>query len=89
MLAYPVRLTSLDHGGLIVRFPDVPEAVACGDTEQAVLENAKPVLEAVLESYVSEGRALPEPSDIEGALRVVTDRFDPDKWRPIFFSGRV
>ena len=89
MRVYPVRLTSLEHGGVIVRFPDVPEAVACGETEREVLENARPVLEAVLEGYRSEGRDLPEPSDIEGAQTVETDLFDSDKWRPIFFAGRV
>jgi hypothetical protein len=47
------------------------------------------VLEAVLECYVSEGRELPEPSTIEGAPTVEVDLFDPDKWRPIFFVGRV
>ena len=89
MPAYPLRLTTLEHGGMIVRFPDVPEAVACGDNEREVLENARPVLEAVLECYVSEGRELPEPSTIEGAPTVEVDLFDPDKWRPIFFVGRV
>ena len=89
MRAYPVRLTALEHGGLIVRFPDVPEAVACGQTEREVMANAKPVLEAVLESYAAEGRAVPEPSQISDAPTVETDVLDPDKWRPIFFTGRV
>ena len=89
MRTYPVRVIPLEYGGLIARFPDVPEAVACGDTEEELLDNARPVLEAVLECYVAEGRPLPEPSDVDGAPVVGTDRFDPDKWRPIFFSGRV
>lgn len=90
MRDYPVRLTNLKHGGVILRFPDVPEAVACGDNEAQVLENARPVLEAVLECYVAEGRELPEPSAIDGVPVVSTDRFDEGKWRPIFFtSGRI
>ena len=89
MPAYPLRLTNLEHGGMIVRFPDVPEAVACGDTEREVIANARPVLEAVLECYLAEGRELPEPSTIEGAQTVEVDLFDADKWRPIFFAGRV
>jgi antitoxin HicB len=87
MRAYPVRLTNLEYGGYILRFPDVPEAVACGDSEEDAIDNARPVLEAVLECYVAEGRELPEPSRIEGAPIVGTDRFDMDKWRPIFFSS--
>lgn len=89
MRAYPAQVTDLEHGGLIVRFPDVPEAVACGDSEDEVLANARPVLEAVLEAYLAEGRELPEPSQIEGAPTVSTDRFDSGRWRPLFFSGRI
>ena len=90
MRAYPVRLTNLKHGGIVLRFPDVPEAVACGDTRAQVLANARPVLEAVLSCYIAEGRDLPEPSSIDGAPTVGTDQFDQDRWRPIFFtSGRV
>ncbi|WP_129794598.1 type II toxin-antitoxin system HicB family antitoxin [Sphingosinicella sp. CPCC 101087] len=89
MPAYPVRIIKLDHAGILVRFPDVPEAVVCGETEQEVLENARPVLEAVLQGYVAQGRALPEPSDLEGAPKVATDRFDPGKWRPTFLPGRL
>ena len=90
MRAYPVHLINLQHGGVVLRFPDVPEAVACGDTEAQVLENARPVLEAVLDCYVAEGRDLPEPSAIDGAPMVGTDRFDEGRWRPIFFtSGRI
>ncbi|WP_162806283.1 type II toxin-antitoxin system HicB family antitoxin [Sphingosinicella terrae] len=80
---YPAHLTAYERG-VLLRFPDVPEAVACGCSEQEVLDSARPVLEAVLDGYVSQGRALPEPSQIEGAPVVATDRFDPEKWRPIF-----
>ena len=81
--AYPAHLTAYERG-ILLRFPDVPEAVACGRSEQEALDSARPVLEAVLDGYVSEGRALPEPSRIDGAPVVATDRFDPGKWRPIF-----
>jgi antitoxin HicB len=87
MRVYPVRLTNLEHGGVVLRFPDIPEAVAGGDTEEDALENARPVLEAVLDCYVAEGRDLPEPSRIAGAHLVGTDRFDEEKWRPIFFAS--
>ena len=89
MRAYPARVINLEHGGVIVRFPDVPEAVACGESEQEVLDNARGVLEAVLECYLSEGRDLPEPSQIDGAPTVETELFDVGRWRPIFFVGRV
>ena len=81
--AYPVHLTAYEHG-VLLRFPDVPEAVACGCREREALASARPVLEAVLDGYLAEGRALPEPSAIDGVPVVATDRFDPGKWRPIF-----
>ncbi|MGZ8347428.1 MAG: type II toxin-antitoxin system HicB family antitoxin [Allosphingosinicella sp.] len=87
MRVSPVRLTNLAHGGVVLRLPDVPEAVACGESEEDVLDNARPVLEAVLECYVAEGRDLPAPSPIEGAPTVWTDLFDEGKWRPIFFTS--
>ncbi len=86
MRSYPIRLIPYDGGGVLVRFPDVPEAVACGATEEEAIVNAGPVLETVLQCYISEGRPLPDPSDICGAPTVSADE---DRWRPIFFSGRV
>ena len=70
MLAYPARLIPADDGLVLVRFPDVPEAAATGRSEDEALENAAPVLEAVLRSYRDEDRPLPRPSDICGAPTV-------------------
>ncbi len=89
MPAYPATLTSLEHGGVLLRFPDVPEAVACGTSEREALANARPVLEAVLQSYVDEGRSLPTPSRLEGAALVETNAFDRDRLRPLAYAGRM
>ena len=85
MLRYPGRIVPADEG-VIVRFPDIPEAVAVGSTETEALESAKGVLATVLDCYKSEGRTFPPASDICGAPLVDAD---PDKWRPMFFAGRV
>ena len=85
MLRYPARIIPADEG-VMVRFPDVPEAVAVGSSELEALENARGVLASVLDCYRSEGRPFPPPADICGEPTVETD---PDRWRPMFVSGRV
>ena len=75
MLSYPVRMIPTDDGTVIIRFPDVPEAAGVGDTEQEALDNAKVVLEQVLATYCTDGRAIPTPSDICAAPVVTTEKF--------------
>lgn len=77
MLIYPARLIPADDGLVLVRFPDVPEAAATGRSEGEALDNARPVLAAVLRGYRDEDRPLPLPSDICGAPTVEADGFDP------------
>ena len=89
MRAYPVSLIRNETGGVLLLFPDVPAAVTCGRSEEDALGCARNLLEAILDGYAAEGRDLPEPSRIEGAPLVTTDRYDGDKWFPLFFSGRV
>lgn len=73
MPVYPMRLIPAEGAGVLVRFPDVPEAVAVGRTEDEAIDKARPVLAAVLQSYAAEGRPIPEPSDICGAPTVEVD----------------
>ncbi len=89
MPAYPVRIMPFEGGGVMLRFPDVPEAVAVGDTPEDALRNAVPVLEAVLQSYVDEGRFPPDPGPVHDAPVVATELFAPGRWRPRIFAGRL
>jgi len=74
MLTYALRLATNYNGMVMATFPDVPEAMALGrDDDEAVVE-AQHALEAVLERYGEEGRALPVPR-AEGSLRVTTLKF--------------
>ena len=50
-LAYPVRLQSLSET-VLVSFPDVPEALTEGDTEQDALNEAYDCLVATLAGYI-------------------------------------
>ena len=75
MLSYPARVVPGDDGRVLVTFPDVPEAVSSGDTEDAAFDGALACLEQTLSGYVADGRSLPPPSDICGAPMVETRRF--------------
>lgn len=61
MFNYPVIL-SPDDGSFLVTFPDVPEAITFGETEEEALRQAVDALETALSFYVDARKALPEPS---------------------------
>ena len=65
-----------EEGMVLVAFPDVPEAIAAGDNEDEALSRAPEMLEMVLGYYVEEGIPIPKPTDICGAPRVATHRFE-------------
>ena len=75
MLSYPVRFIPTEDGQLLVRFTDVPEAAAFGNSKEEALEAAKPILESVLSSYCVDGRPIPAPSKEPGAATVCTEKF--------------
>jgi len=62
MFNYPVILTP-DDGTVLVTFPDVPEAITFGATEEEALLHAVDALETGLSFYVDARKPLPEPSD--------------------------
>lgn len=47
---------------MLVSFPDVPEALTEGSTEQEALAAAKDCLIAALDGYIDGGREIPPPS---------------------------
>jgi len=62
MRRYPVTLTPDDNGTLLVRFPDVPEAITYGDDERSALAHAADALETALSLYISAKRPIPAAS---------------------------
>ena len=58
---YPYKLERQENGWWLVRFPNVPEALTEGETEEEAFENAKDCLIAALEGYVKAGRPIPHP----------------------------
>jgi antitoxin HicB len=62
MLDYPVILETQPEGGLVVTFPDVPEAITQGEDEDEALMYAVDALESALSFYVDDRKPLPVPS---------------------------
>jgi antitoxin HicB len=58
---YPYKLERQENGWWLVRFPNVPDALTEGETEEEAFENAKDCLIAALEGYVKAGRPIPHP----------------------------
>lgn len=58
-LNYPVLLQPAEEGGIVVTFPDVPEAISQAEDHDEALLRAVDALETALEFYTDEGAALP------------------------------
>ena len=65
-LAYPVELNK-QADTVLVRFPDVPEALTEGETVEDALAEGADCLVAALGGYIQGGRAIPAPSPAAGA----------------------
>jgi len=62
-MKFPVTLTPDEaDGGFVVTFPDIPEAITQGETEEEALAMAQEALETALEFYFENKRAVPNPS---------------------------
>lgn len=62
--AYPVTLRSVSES-VLVSFPDVPEALTEGDTEEDALDEAYDCLVAAFAGYIHAGRPIPRPAAAE------------------------
>ena len=60
--AYPCILHEEEEGGYYVTFPDVPEALTGGETQEETLELASDALAVALAFYVHDRRDIPQPS---------------------------
>ena len=68
---YPVKITRQAVGNYAVRFPDIPEALTLGDTEEKALRHAVDALETALDFYFDHGRPVPMPSAPKRGQRLV------------------
>lgn len=60
--AYPCVLTAEEGGGFSVSFPDVPEAITCGEDRAEALAMAEDALAAALGACVQYREEVPAPS---------------------------
>lgn len=58
---YPCVLQPEEDGGFSVSFPDVPEALTCGNTRAEALEMAEEALAVALGEYMESGEIVPPP----------------------------
>jgi len=67
MLEYSARFTpDREAGGFVVTFPDIPEAITQGDTEQEAMDCARDVLQLALATYLDRGMDIPAPRRLRG-----------------------
>ncbi len=59
---YPCNLAPEEDGGYSVSFPDVPEALTCGDDRVEALAMAEDALTVALSAYVDNREEIPVPS---------------------------
>lgn len=64
--AYPYVMAPQPEGGFSVVFPDVPEAISQGDTEEEARVMAEDALVTALSFYTDGAEPLPRPSQTNG-----------------------
>lgn len=76
---YPVTLTKDTNGTVLVRFPDVPEAVTFGDSREEALQHAIDALLSAFDAYMKDRRDIPSPSERKGKFGVQVPALDASK----------
>jgi len=76
-IEYNAHFAPDPDGGLLVTFPDVPEAITHGDDEVQARANAREALGLALRGYVLDGRSLPAAVAMgKGLVRIAPDAQD-------------
>ncbi|MFA7240516.1 MAG: type II toxin-antitoxin system HicB family antitoxin [Sulfuricellaceae bacterium] len=68
---YPALFDPQPDGGYTITFPDLPEAITEGDTEDEACFNAAEVLSLCLAVRLEAGDAIPEASPPDGNARII------------------
>jgi antitoxin HicB len=64
VFAFPASVTRDSEGCYLVRFPDIPEALTDGATEQEAIHEAADALSEALMSRIADGEVIPDPSPV-------------------------
>jgi antitoxin HicB len=70
-MKFPVKLSKEPEGGYTVTFPDIPEAITCGESVEDALYRAKDALESAMDFYFEDRRPVPAPSKAKRGQAVV------------------
>lgn len=70
MRPYPVRLETDKGGSVVLTFPDVPEAITVGDTEEQALERGPDALLVALGGYMDRRLDIPLASRSRSPYRI-------------------
>ena len=70
--AYPCDIAPDEGGGLVITFPDVPEAITGGRDRAEALRLAVDALSAALAGYVHDQRDIPQPSTASSNQEVIS-----------------
>jgi antitoxin HicB len=65
VIVYPARLDR-DKDGITVTFPDIPEAVTDGDSEEEAMKYAVDAIITAFSEYIKRRRAIPPASEPRG-----------------------
>ncbi len=65
-MKYPMQIVEdPDEGGYVVRFPDLPGCITCGETIESAIRNAEDAKKAWLEAALESGIEIQEPGELE------------------------
>jgi antitoxin HicB len=70
-MEFPAKLQKEPEGGYTVTFPDIPEAITCGESIDDALYHAKDALESAMEFHFEGGRPVPAPSKLKRGQRMI------------------
>ena len=70
-MQFTTHLTAAPEGGYVVTFPDIPEAITQGESEEEALSNGLDALLTALDFYFEDQRPVPAPSKPKRGERVV------------------
>jgi antitoxin HicB len=87
-MKFPVILTPDEvDGGFVVTFPDIPEAITQGETQEEALAMAREALEAVLGFYFEDKRVVPLPSKPECGQSIV--ELPASRWAKVLLLNEM
>jgi antitoxin HicB len=71
-MQFPARFSREPGSGTFnISFPDIPEALTCGQGEEEAMRYALDALETALDFYFEDGRPIPTPSPRKRGQRMI------------------